>query len=80
MMEMLFRKQLDKCKELELVLSLYDLDVTHRGVPKSYEALLNLVRIHLHKKRRDDNKDQMTNSMRHDRGGAHGPGPQTPQT
>eukprot|EP00973_Karenia_brevis_P027855 3837716-Karenia_brevis.AAC.1 len=51
-METLFIKQLRKCGHLKENLALYELEVTQKGVPRSYDRLIGIVRTHLEARRK----------------------------
>ena len=56
-LESLFKRQLDGSVQLKETLSLYQLEVTQRGVAKSYEKLRSMVNIYLEQKRRQKTRE-----------------------
>eukprot|EP00973_Karenia_brevis_P078303 10872838-Karenia_brevis.AAC.1 len=64
-METLFIKQLRKCGHLKENMALYDLEVTQKGVPRSYDRLLSMVRTHLEARRRNRNRENLEKGHGH---------------
>eukprot|EP00973_Karenia_brevis_P043453 6022164-Karenia_brevis.AAC.1 len=58
-METLFIKQLRKCGHLKEQSALYELEVTQKSVPRSYDRLIHVVRIHLEARRRMRNREHV---------------------
>eukprot|EP00973_Karenia_brevis_P042190 5841576-Karenia_brevis.AAC.1 len=56
-METLCIKQLRKCGHLKEQLALDELEVIHKGVLRSYDRLLHVVRTHLEARRRMRNRE-----------------------
>eukprot|EP00973_Karenia_brevis_P089178 12366579-Karenia_brevis.AAC.1 len=64
-METLFIKQLRTCGHLKRQLALYELEVTQKNVPRSYDRLVQVVRIHLESRRRMRNRENMEHGHGH---------------
>ena len=63
-MESLFKRQLDHSVQLKETMSLYQLEVTQRGVTKSYDKLRSIVNVHLEQRRRLKTREELSSSGR----------------
>ena len=58
-LECLFKRQIEKSRQLEQAMALYNQGIAHEGKPRSYDRMVSIVTSHLEEKKRRKNREMM---------------------